>query len=125
MQMPTVNWSFNAHTIIAVLVSTAANYAVTVNRVDAQEKKTTAIEAKVDAIPAVLNQLTIKDVDYGNRLENVIDSVKEIRRVSNEQLVAQARTNSEVLTQLSAIRETLAWFRAKSETDGRNPPFKP
>lgn len=118
MSLPTVRWDFNAYTIIAVLVSTAANYAVTSYRVEAQEKKTTTLELRLDVIPPLLNQLALKDVNVDGRMENIVDSLKEVRRVSNDQIAAQNKINGEVLAQLSAIRETLAWFRATLENNG-------
>jgi hypothetical protein len=125
MSLPTVRWDFNAYTIIAVLISTAANYAVTSYRVEAQEKKTTTLELRLDTIPPLLNQLALKDVNVDGRMENIVDSLKEVRRVSNDQIAAQNKINGEVLAQLSAIRETLAWFRATVEAGGGKPPAFP
>lgn len=118
VQTPTIRWDFNAYTIITVIVATAMNYAVMSHRVDAMEKKDTALETRLDKAEAVGNQLIMNDANYGVRLNNTIDGLQEVRRVANEQALLQSKTNGEVLAQLSAIRETLAWFRATLENNG-------
>lgn len=118
MQMPTINWSFNAYTILTVIGATAMNYAVMSYRVEANEKKAAAIEARLDKNEALDTQLVLSDANSAARLNSAIEGLQEVRRVANEQALLQSKTNGEVLAQLSAIRETLAWFRATLENSG-------
>lgn len=118
MQLPTVRWDFNAYTIISVIVATAMNYAVMSHRVDVGEKKTATLEARVEKSEALGNQFILSDANLTVRLNNTAEGLQEVRRVANEQSLIQSKTNAEVLAQLSAIRETLAWFRATLENSG-------
>lgn len=118
MQLPTVRWDFNAYTIISVIVATAMNYAVMSHRVDAGEKKHSYLEARVEKTEALGNQFILNDANLTVRLNSTIEGLQEVRRVANEQALIQSKTNGEVLAQLSAIRETLAWFRATLENNG-------
>ena len=63
----------------------------------------------------VIEELARKDSAQDSRIANLIESQQDLRRLVNDQVVSQAKTNGEVLSQLSAIRETLAWFRATLE----------
>ncbi len=118
MQMPTINWSFNAYTILTVIGATAMNYAVMSYRVEANERELAKVKSSVSEIDKAANQFVLNDANFTVRLNNTIDGLQEVRRVANEQALLQSKTNGEVLAQLSAIRETLAWFRATLENNG-------
>ena len=118
VQMPAINWSFNAYTIITVLAAAAMNFAVMSYRVEANEKEIAKVRGSVSDIDKAANQFVLNDANFTVRLNNTIDGLQEVRRVANEQALLQSKTNSEVLAQLSAIRETLAWFRATLENNG-------
>lgn len=118
MKLPTVRWDFNAYTIITVLIATAMQYAVTSHRVDVNERDLATLQARVEKSEALSNQLIMSDANASVRLNNTIEGLQEVRRVANEQALIQSKTNGEVLAQLSAIRETLAWFRATLENSG-------
>lgn len=118
MQLPTINWSFNAYTILTVIGATAMNYAVMSYRVEANERELAKVKSSVSEIDKAANQFVLNDANFTVRLNNTIDGLQEVRRVANEQALLQSKTNGEVLAQLSAIRETLAWFRATLENNG-------
>lgn len=118
VQMPTVRWDFNAYTIITVLGAAAMNFAVMSYRVEANEKDIARVRSSVSEIDKATNQFVLNDANFTVRLNNTIDGLQEVRRVANEQALLQSKTNGEVLAQLSAIRETLAWFRATLENNG-------
>lgn len=118
MQMPTINWSFNAYTIGAVAVASLMNYAVTSYRVEANEREIAVVKSRVSDADKIANQFILNDANFTVRLNNTIEGLQEVRRVANEQSIVQSKTNAEVLAQLSAIRETLAWFRATLESSG-------
>lgn len=118
VQMPAINWSFNAYTIITVLAAAAMNFAVMSYRVEANEKEIARVRGSVSEIDKATNQFVLNDASFTVRLNNTIEGLQEVRRVANEQALLQSKTNGEVLAQLSAIRETLAWFRATLENNG-------
>lgn len=118
MHMPTVRWDFNAYTIITVIGAAAMNFAVMSYRVEANEKEITVVKSRVSEADKVANQFILNDANFTVRLNNTIEGLQEVRRVANEQALIQSKTNGEVLAQLSAIRETLAWFRATLENNG-------
>lgn len=118
MHMPTINWSFNAYTIGAVAFASLMNYAVTSYRVEANEKEIAVVKSRVSEADKVANQFILNDANFTVRLNNTIEGLQEVRRVANENALVQSKTNGEVLAQLSAIRETLAWFRATLENNG-------
>lgn len=118
MELPTVRWDFNAYTITSIVVATAMNYAVMSYRVDAIEKQGSSLELRIDKSETLGAQLSLNDANYSIRLNSTIEGLQEVRRVAGEQALIQAKTNGEVLAQLSAIRETLAWFRATLESNG-------
>lgn len=118
MQMPAINWSFNAYTIITVLGAAAMNFAVMLYRVEANEEEVAKLRSSVSEIDKAANQFALNDANFTVRLNNTIDGLQEARRVASEQALLQSKTNGEVLAQLSAIRETLAWFRATLENNG-------
>lgn len=118
MQMPAINWSFNAYTIITVLGAAAMNFAVMLYRVEANEEEVAKLRSSVSEIDKAASQFALNDANFTVRLNNTIDGLQEARRVASEQALLQSKTNGEVLAQLSAIRETLAWFRATLENNG-------
>lgn len=118
MRMPAINWSFNAYTIITVLGAAAMNFAVMSYRIEANEKAVAKIKNSVIEIDKAANQFVLNDANFTVRLNNTIEGLQEVRRVANEQALLQSKTNGEVLAQLSAIRENLAWFRATLENNG-------
>lgn len=118
VHMPTINWSFNAYTIGAVFVATAMNYAVVSYRVEAAEKDVARVKIDISEVVKSANQFILNDANFTTRLNNTIEVLQDVRRGANEQALIQSKTNGEVLAQLSAIRETLAWFRATLENNG-------
>lgn len=118
VKLPTIRWDFNAYTIITVIAATAMNYAVMSYRVEANEKEIATVKTRVSEADKVANQFVLNDANFTVRLNNTIDGLQEVRRAANEQALLQSKTNGEVLAQLSAIRETLAWFRATLENNG-------
>lgn len=118
VQMPAINWSFNAYTTITVLAAAAMNFAVMSYRVEANEKEIASVRGSVSDIDKASNQFVLNDANFTARLNSTIDGLQEVRRVASEQALLQSKTNGEVLAQLSAIRETLAWLRATLENNG-------
>lgn len=118
VHLPTIRWDFNAYTIMTVIGATLMNYAVMSYRVEANERELARIKVSVSDTEKLANQFILNDANFTTRLSNTVDGLQEVRRVSNEQAIIQSKTNGEVLAQLSAIRETLAWFRATLENNG-------
>lgn len=111
VKFPTLRWDLNVYNILIVLVTAAGFYTATNLRL------TTSEEQARKYIP-IIEELQRKDVTQDARMANMIESAQDLRRLVNDQVITQSKTNAEVLAQLSAIRETLAWFRATLENSG-------
>jgi len=113
VNLPTIRWDLNIYNLFMIVTAGAVFYATTNHRLNVAEDNARKY------IP-VLEELVRKDSVKDTRIAQLTESQLDLRRLLNDQVVTQSKTNGEVLAQLSAIRETLAWFRATLENSSKH-----